>query len=265
MAERMPTELYRCSISDDVKTKDLSFQALEDKLTVIKPKELDEDEIKVVGYVDVKQEDYDGDQEYCIYLGKGEDKKPFDVYRKSKLKVVGYLPVEGEDTYIAVVKPRNLFPLILLSIGIIAVLAMLMVFAFGHKDTNSASSKPEITIADGTPFDGSIDNGKATAETAETKYIEIPGYTTVYITPGSKIDLVNPEGNGVYFKYTISEDDAVLYESDYIKPGEKVEWAASKDVIGIGEHSLVFAVSTISTETQEECNGATFAVTAKVS
>ena len=85
MAERMSTELYRCSISDDVKTKDLSFKALEDKLTVIKPKELDEDEIKVVGYVDVKQEDYDGNQEYFIYLGNGNDKKPFDVYRKSKL------------------------------------------------------------------------------------------------------------------------------------------------------------------------------------
>lgn len=265
MAERMPIELYRCSISDDVKTKDLSFKALEDKLTVIKPKELDEDEIKVVGYVDAKQEEYDGDQEYYIYLGKGEDKKPFDVYRKSKLKVVGYLPVEGKNAYIAVVKPRNPFLLILLGIGIIAVLVMLMIFAFGHKDTNSASSKPEITIADGTPFDGSIDNGKATAEAAETKYIEIPGYTTVYITPGSKIDLVNPERNGVYFKYTISEDDAVLYESDYIKPGEKVEWDASKNVSGAGEHNLVFAVSTISTETQEECNGATFAVTARVS
>lgn len=32
MAERMPTELYRCSISDDVKTKDLSFKALEDSV-----------------------------------------------------------------------------------------------------------------------------------------------------------------------------------------------------------------------------------------
>ena len=160
MAERMSTELYRCSISDDVKTKDLSFKALEDKLTVIKPKELDEDEIKVVGYVDVKQEDYDGNQEYFIYLGNGNDKKPFDVYRKSKLKVVGYLPVEGENTYIAVVKPRNLFLLILLGIGIIAVLVM-MVFAFGRNDTSSVSSKPEITIADGSPFDGSIDDGKA--------------------------------------------------------------------------------------------------------
>ena len=264
MAERMPTELYRCSISDDVKTKDLSFKALEDKLTVIKPKELDEDEIKVVGYVDVKQEDYDGNQEYFIYLGNGNDKKPFDVYRKSKLKVVGYLPVEGENTYIAVVKPRNLFLLILLGIGIIAVLVM-MVFAFGRNDTSSVSSKPEITIADGSPFDGSIDDGKATAEAAETKYIEIPGYTTVYVAPESKIDLVNPDGNGVYFKYTISEGDDILYNTDYIKPGEKVEWDASKDVIGAGEHNLVFAISTISIETQEECNGATFAVTARVS
>lgn len=41
MAERMPTELYRCSIPGDVKTKDLSFKALDDKFTVIKAKELD--------------------------------------------------------------------------------------------------------------------------------------------------------------------------------------------------------------------------------
>ena len=268
MAEKTPTELYRCSIPDDVKTKDLSFKALDDKLTVIKPKELDEDEITVVGYVDVEQDEYDGDQECCIYLGKGDDKKPFDVYRKSKLKVVGYLPVEGEDTYIAVVKPRNLFLLILLGVGIIAVLAMLMVFAFGHKDTSSddsTNSKPEITIASGEPFDGNIDNGQATPEEAEMKYIEVPGYSEIYVTPGTTVDLANPESNNVYFKYTITEDDTVLYETDYIKPGEKIDWNAAQNIIGSGEHSLIFAITTLSVGTQEPCNGATFAVTAHVS
>lgn len=268
MAERMPTEFYRCSIPDDVKTKDLSFKALDNKLTVIKPKELDEDEIKVVGYVDIKQEDYDGNQEYFIYLGKGNDKKPFDVYRKSKLKVVGYLPVEGENTYIAVVKPRNLFLLILLGIGIIAVLVMMTVFAFGHKDASpddSASGKPEITIASGEPFDGNIDNGQATPEEAEMKYIEVPGYSEIYVTPGTTVDLANPERNNVYFKYIITENDVILYETDYIKPGEKVDWNAAQNISGSGDHSLIFAISTISVDTQEPCNGATFAVTAHVS
>lgn len=144
MAERMPTELYRCSISDDVKTKDLSFKALEDKLTVIKPKELDEYEIKVVGYVDVKQEDYDGNQEYFIYLGNGNDKKPFDVYRKSKLKVVGYLPVEGENAYIAVVKPMSPVFVILFGTLVAVFLIALIALALSHKyvmpisETNTA-------------------------------------------------------------------------------------------------------------------------------
>lgn len=268
MAERMPTELYRCSIPDDAKTRDLSFKALDDKLTVIKPKELDEHEIKVVGYVDAEQEEYNGNKEYCIYLGKGEDKKPFDVYRKSKQKVVGYLPVEGEDTYIAVVKLRNLFPLVLLGIGIIAILVVLMVFAFGHKDASpddSASSSSEITVADGTPFDGSIDNGQATSEDAEMKYIEIPGYSHIYVSDGSTVDLVNPESNHVYFKYTITEGEQTLYETDYIKPGEKIAWNAYDYISEPGEYDLIFAVSTVSVDDGSACNGATFAVAATVS
>ena len=88
-------------------TIDLFFVALLDKLSVIKPKELNKNGIKIVGYVDVEQGDFTGIQKNCIYLGKGNDRIPFDVYNKNGLKIVGYIPVEGENAYIAVVKPMS--------------------------------------------------------------------------------------------------------------------------------------------------------------
>lgn len=60
MAIKAPIELYRRSIPEGLKTKDLFFVALQDKLTVIKPKELNKNGIKIVGYVDVEQGDFTG-------------------------------------------------------------------------------------------------------------------------------------------------------------------------------------------------------------
>lgn len=67
MAIKAPIELYRRSIPEGLKTKDLFFVALQDRLTVIKPKELNRNEIKIVGYVDVEQGDFTGIQKNCIY------------------------------------------------------------------------------------------------------------------------------------------------------------------------------------------------------
>lgn len=47
MAIKAPIELYRRSIPEGLKTKDLFFVALQDKLTVIKPKELNKNGIKI--------------------------------------------------------------------------------------------------------------------------------------------------------------------------------------------------------------------------
>lgn len=67
MAIKAPIELYRRSIPEGLKTKDLFFVALQDRLTVIKPKELNKNEIKIVGYVDVEQGDFTGIQKK-LYL-----------------------------------------------------------------------------------------------------------------------------------------------------------------------------------------------------
>ena len=128
-------------------------------------------------------------------------------------------------------------------------------------DASSASS--EIVIADGEAYDGTMDNGKTDSE--EMRFIEFPAFTTIYVSPDSTVDLVNPESNHVYFKYTILENDEVLYESDYIAPGQKYAWQASDYITGAGAHAVVFSVSTVGVDDQQPRNGAEFAVTAVVS
>ena len=108
-----------------------------------------------------------------------------------------------------------------------------------------------------------MDNGKTDSE--EMRFIEFPAFTTIYVSPDSTVDLVNPESNHVYFKYTILENDEVLYESDYIAPGQKYAWQASDYITGAGEHAVVFSVSTVGVDDQQPRNGAEFAVTAVVS
>ncbi len=144
MAIKAPIELYRRSIPEGLKTKDLFFVALQDRLTVIKPKELNRNEIKIVGYVDIEQGDFTGIQKNCIYLGKGNDRIPFDVYNKNGLKIVGYIPVEGENAYIAVVKPMSPVFVILFGTLVAVFLIALIALALSHKyvmpisETNTA-------------------------------------------------------------------------------------------------------------------------------
>lgn len=80
----------------------------------------------------------------CIYLGKGNDRIPFDVYNKNGLKIVGYIPVEGENAYIAVVKPMSPVFVILFGTLVAVFLIALIALALSHKyvmpisETNTA-------------------------------------------------------------------------------------------------------------------------------
>lgn len=256
-------------ISKDTKSKSISFKNLSTKVRIIHTDEVDINESVIVGYINAGQKEYKGNQKYCIRLGLGDDETYFDVMRKAQGKVIGYLPVDaGENNvYIGVTKASVVpivIPLVCIACAIAIGATAIALNNNADMNSDSSSSSTEITIADGTPFDGTINDGHV--ETAEdAKYIEIPGYSNIYISKGSTVDLVNPEGNQVYFKYTITEGDQTIYESDYIKPGEKIAWNAPDYISGVGEHDLIFAVSTVDVENGSACNGATFAVTAIVS
>ena len=180
-----------------------------------------------------------------------------EVCTRTKARPYGYV-LTAEGNYIAVIKNKATAFLIL--IGIVLALAI-GVAAFMCMQFPDKVKQVMPKIANGTQWDGNIDTGsKAVSEES----IAIPGYSNIYVTKGQKVDLVNPKDNTVLFKYTITENDKTIYETDYILPGEKVEWDAYKDLQGAGKHNISFNISTVDSVDYTPCNGATMNVQATV-
>ena len=114
--------------------------------------------------------------------------------------------------------------------------------------------RPEVQI----PLDagGEDIEGYKTPQ-AQTDSIKIPGLMSSYtLTEDNKeLYLINPDGNTVYFKYSITEDDEQIYETDYIEPN-KMERADLWGILDSGEHTLKVSISTIDIDTRESCNSA---------
>lgn len=186
------------------------------------------------------------------------------VYKHLGGHTVCYLPA-SEGKYIAVVdtEPFCIVVFVLaaaLLVGAIVGTGYLYKNSLPAGSTSTSASAPK--IADGSEYDGEIDTG---APQVSDETIAIPGYSKIFVSEGQKVDLVNPASNTVLFKYIITEGDTTLFETDYILPGEKVEWVATDSIKTAGTHDLVFAIQTIDSVKYTPCNGATMTVTATVS
>lgn len=268
----MATKFYLAEIPDDFPATNVKFENMTKPLLAIPAKMVDGKPITIVGYINAGQKKYkandygfvefnDNGANFAQFKDANMDTR-YSVKEKASGDILGYLPLEtGELVGIVCEKEK---PILLLIIAVIAALVLLvaLITASLYKMVNSSASS-EIVIADGEAYDGTMDNGKT--DSGEMRFIEFPAFTTIYVSPDSTVDLVNPESNHVYFKYTILENDEVLYESDYIAPGQKYAWQASDYITGAGEHAVVFSVSTVGVDDQQPRNGAEFAVTAVVS
>lgn len=240
----MATKFYLAEIPDDFPAINVKFENMTKPLLAIPAKMVDGKPITIVGYINAGQKKYKAnDYGFVEFNDNGADFAQFkdanmdtrySVREKVSGDILGYLPLETGEL-VGIVREKEK-PILLLIIAV---------------------------IADGEAYDGTMDNGKTDSE--EMRFIEFPAFTTIYVSPDSTVDLVNPESNHVYFKYTILENDDVLYESDYIAPGQKYAWQASDYITGAGEHAVVFSVSTVGVDDQQPRNGAEFAVTAVVS
>lgn len=177
----------------------------------------------------------------------------FNVYKKKPLFVKGYAHVE-DNKYVYVA--RNPIFLILLLL-----LLLLGCFVGCWKLLPGSDVKvPEkvqelLPIADSEDWDGEYAKGEESEAIAEQT--EIPGYANLFVSKDSpSINLINPDGNTVYFKYIISENDVVLFETDLIEPNKMIP-ANLYELLTEGEHVLKFQINTYDVETQAACNGAT--------
>lgn len=90
--------------------------------------------------------------------------------------------------------------------------------------------------------------------------IEIPGYHELYVSIDEPyIILGNPQENTALFKYEVLNGNDLIYESNYIEPGTKLNWNAYDD-LSEGEYNLFFVVSTVDEKSYYPCNGASLSV-----
>lgn len=170
--------------------------------------------------------------------------------------VMGYVLI-FDNTYIAV-KKNSLMLFVLLGIAAVCLIGGAILLVNGRQGEVSDEIAPvELDIADGQNWDGTLPQNGEQSE-ANSESIEIPGYAEMHLSADNKeIQLINPEGNTVYFVYTITDDtDNVIYESQAIEPNKMIS-VNLYDLLDIGEHKLFFAISTYDIESKTPCNGAT--------
>ena len=240
------------------KTKQVKVKALDKKISALAPNAIGSNAV-ILGYTDIGKKGYADTDKDSVRIENLE----FVTQEHTAKRIIGYLPVDGGTAYIGVFA-TTIIPIILLAGAFILAVGIIVDHELHKIPVDDGISNSDIVIADGKDFDGNVNDGFV-SEREATGYIEIPGYSEIYVTAGSVVDLANPEANNVYFKYTITENDTVLYETDYITPGQKVEWNPTEYVQGAGDHELTFAISTVNVDTKAPCNGATFAVVAHVS
>lgn len=171
---------------------------------------------------------------------------------KNPKSVLGYVLVE-DNIYIAVKKKNILIPIIIAFV----VIGIIIWGIFISTRTNDVivDDTPDLEFEDGTDWNGELpQNGEQSKANAES--IEIPGYADLFVsTENPEIQLINPEGNTVYFVYSIYEEDKLIYETKAIEPNKMVS-VNLKEILSTGEHKLSFAISTYDIKTQNACNGA---------
>lgn len=181
-----------------------------------------------------------------------QQQKNSDSRKKTQKNIMGYIKVDN-NTYVAVLKKSILIPIILL-FAFLGILIGMLYLQFRANPTTTDT--PDLEIAQGSDWDGNMpSNGEQSK--ANTDTIEIPGYSELYVSSENpSIQLINPELNTVYFVYTITENDTVIYETKAIEPNKMVE-VNLQELLSKGEHNLKFQISTYDIETQASCNGAT--------
>lgn len=120
-----------------------------------------------------------------------------------------------------------------------------------------------------TDWNGEMPTNPSSAASQEE--IEFVGYDKLTVSKKDQIvELINPYGNTVYFKYIVSSDNEILYETKLIPPGKSVKWNAYSTLINQGfssadgEKRVTFQVSTYDINTQSPCNPANIKTTITV-
>lgn len=148
-----------------------------------------------------------------------------------------------------------------------------------RQPTKVCQTEPTTVIAENTtehklPTDpNSIDwNGEFPTNHTDSSWgqdeIELIGYDKLVVTEKHpQVNLINPKGNTVYFKYRVIANGVATFETELIPPNMYIPWNAYSVLTNAGfsnadgEIELVFNILTYDLETKSPCNPATIKTT----
>lgn len=164
--------------------------------------------------------------------------------------------IEVEDNQFITVKKFN-FLIFFLILGLLGIFGFYFLFS-SLTDSNNI----EFPIIGGQEIE---DYQDFSDKEQVMDYIEIPSLERVYnLTSDNKeIFLINPDGNTVYFKYTLILNNQEILSTDYIEPNKMIK-ANIYDLLDEGSYQIKAFISTIDVETLENCNGATLSTTINI-
>lgn len=142
---------------------------------------------------------------------------------------------------------KTLFTIIFVLIAIILCLLFYLIGA-RCKCTPMQMTPQQVTVAESpvpTPVTGGgydlSSTDDVTSPKAESKNINISGFSELYIGKGQYVPLQNPEENTATLMFRIYDEDTLIFESAAIAPGKEDRWYAAED-LEKGNYNLKFIV-----------------------
>lgn len=179
----------------------------------------------------------------------------FNVENKKKFchKVIGYIPVEDENDYIAVTK-FNVTPLALIAV----ILAIICSFTMCHKNLDVPDSV-------WTPILEVFNETTTNPIEHDSHGIEINGFTGMTVsaeTGKAFVSLKNAESNRCYFTYSIYlESGERIYQSKMVPPGKEITEITIENPLPEGSYKGYVFIDTNEINTGAEMNKGSFEIT----
>ncbi len=221
---------------------------------------------RIIGIVETKRSD-----EY-ILEHPDEEFKRYDLFKhKAFRRCIGYAQIEGGQ-YIRMIAYIPIVPLLLL-------LLFLLLLMLSHCPKTPTEPKPEQTTAETTtqaeeqttlptdpgivPWDGELPTSPS-SET-EQEEIELIGYDFLTVSDNSRfVNLINPKGNTVYFKYSVRANGTEVFNTGLIPPNMYIPWNAYSTLTEMGlsgDVNIEFNITTFDINSYAPCNPATIKTT----
>lgn len=220
----------------------------------------------IIGIVEVERTD-----EY-ILEHPDEKIKRYDLFKhRAFRRCIGYAEIENGQ-YVRMISYIPIVPLLLL-------LLFLLLLCLSHCPKTPDKPNPELTTAETTtqiveqttmPTDSDIVpwNGELpTSPGLETgqEEIELIGYDKLTVSENSRfVNLINPKGNTVYFKYSVKANGVEVYNTELIPPNMYIPWNAYSTLTQMGlsgEVNIEFNITTFDINSYAPCNPATIKTT----